>query len=130
MKRLYLFSLVMHCFILIPYFIKAPVFTQTTRGIVYRLLDTVTNAAPVMLPTLMLLVVAVTGRRLLEKGMLLIFPEALKRGAAVDMVCFDKTGTLTESAVSLVARILPSVQAMLSVPCVLPDHEHLQMCFE
>ena len=118
MTRLYLFSLVLHFFILIPWLIKAPVFPQTTRHIVHRLLDTVTDAAPVMLPTMMLLVVAVAGRRLLGKGMMLIYPEALKRGAAVDVVCFDKTGTLTESAVSLVATAWLSVLAMPSASCV------------
>ena len=63
-------------------------------------MDLVTYAAPIMLPTVMLLLVAVAGMRLGSAGIMLMFPEAFKCGAAVDVVCFDKTGTLTQSAVS------------------------------
>lgn len=95
-----LFALLMQCFILIPYLVKTPVYPQTARDIIHRLLDLVTYAVPVSLPTVLLLAVAVAGGRLGKAGIMLMFPEAVKQGAAVDVVCFDKTGTLTQSAVS------------------------------
>ena len=95
-----LFALLLQCFILIPYLAKVSVYPQTTRDITYRLLDFVTYAVPITLPTVMLLLVAVGGKRLGKAGIMLTLPEALKHGAAVDVVCFDKTGTLTHSAVS------------------------------
>lgn len=111
-----LFALLLQCLILIPYLAKVSVYPQTTRDIAYRLLDLVTHAVPITLPTVMVLVVAVAGKRLGQAGIMLMFPEALKRGAAVDVVCFDKTGTLTQSAVSspspLRLQLMPS--------CVLP----------
>ena len=59
-----------------------------------------TFAAPPGLP-LVLLLVGVAARILLKKDrLLLLFPEIIKRGAAVDVVAFDKTGTLTDSTVS------------------------------
>ena len=75
-------------------------YPQSTADIIHRLLDLVTYAVPISLPTVMLLVLAVAGKRLGNAGIMLIFSEALKHGAAVDVVCFDKTGTLTHSAVS------------------------------
>lgn len=58
-------------------------------------------AAPPGLP-LVLLLIGVAARSFLKRdGLLLLFPEIIKRGAAVDIVCFDKTGTLTDSTVSL-----------------------------
>ena len=95
-----LFSLLLQCLILVPYLIKVSVYPQTTRDIAYKLLDLLTHAVPIHLLTVMLLVVAVAGKRLGKAGIMLMYPEALKHGAAVDVVCFDKTGTLTQSAVS------------------------------
>lgn len=98
---LYLFALALQVCILIPCLIKLPEHHQDTKQLVWRLLDTVVFAAPLGLP-LMLLLVGVVARSLLKrKGVLLLFPEIIKRGAAVDVVCFDKTGTLTDSTVSL-----------------------------
>ena len=98
--RLYLFAFVLQLLILIPYMIKAPHHHQTAKDVILRLLDTVSLAAPPGLPVLMLIVGLVARSRLKKDGLLLMFPEVLKRGAAVDVVCFDKTGTLTDSAVS------------------------------
>jgi P-type E1-E2 ATPase len=98
--RLYLFALVLQFFILIPYIVKAPQRHQTAKDVILYLLDTVTYAAPPGLPTVLLLVGIIAGGRLKRDGLLLMFPEILKRGAAVDVVCFDKTGTLTQSTVS------------------------------
>ena len=95
-----LFALLLQCLILIPYLAKVSLYPQTTRDIAYRLMDLLTYAVPITLPTVMLLVVAVAGKRLSMAGITLVFPEVLKRGAAVDVVGFDKTGTLTQSAVS------------------------------
>lgn len=95
-----LFALLLQCLILIPYLAKVSVHPQSTRDIIYKVLDLVTYAVPIILPTVMLLVVAVAGMRLGTAGIMLMFPEAFKCGAAVDVVCFDKTGTLTQSAVS------------------------------
>lgn len=95
-----LFALLLQCFILIPYLVKTPVYPQTAKNVMDRVLDLVTYAVPVSLPTVLLLVVAVAGGRLGKAGIMLMFPEAVKQGAAVDVVCFDKTGTLTQSAVS------------------------------
>lgn len=95
-----LFALLLQCLILIPYLAKVSVHPQSTMDIMHRMMDLVTYAAPIILPTVMLLVVAVAGMRLGTAGIMLMFPEAFKCGAAVDVVCFDKTGTLTQSAVS------------------------------
>ena len=95
-----LFALLLQCLILIPYLAKVSSYPQTRRDTTYRLLDLLTYAAPIALPTVMLLLVAVAAKRLGQAGLMLMFPEALKHGAAVDVVCFDKTGTLTQSAVS------------------------------
>ena len=103
---LYLFALLLQCFILIPYLVKTPVYPQTAKNVTDRMLDLVTYAVPVSLPTVLLLVVAVAGGRLGKAGIMLMAPEAVKQGAAVDVVCFDKTGTLTQSAVgSLPAQL-------------------------
>ena len=115
---LYLFALALQVCILIPYLIKLPEHHQDTKQLVWRLLDTVVFAAPLGLP-LMLLLVGVVARSLLKrKGVLLLFPEIIKRGAAVDVVCFDKTGTLTDSTVSLCisASGQRCVMASLSMP--------------
>lgn len=97
--RLYLFALVLQMLLLIPYFIKASQHSQTPRDVILRLLDSLSYAAPPGLPSLLLLVGVVAQYRLKKEGLLLMLPEILKRGAAVDVVCFDKTGTLTHSAV-------------------------------
>ena len=101
---LYLFALVLQCVILIPYVVKAPEHKPSAADVIYRLLDLVTFAAPPGLPLVLLLLGAICRSRLKKKGLLLLFPEVVKRGAAVDVVCFDKTGTLTNSAVSGVQR--------------------------
>ncbi len=100
--RLYLFALVIQCFILIPYMIKAPEHKQTTAQVAWRLVDLVTFAAPPGLPLVLLVLGIVACSRLKKLGMVLLFPEIVKRGAAVDVLCVDKTGTLTDSAVSVV----------------------------
>lgn len=57
-------------------------------------------AAPPGLPLVLMLVGAVAQSVLVKDGVLLLRPETIRPGAAVDMVCFDKTGTLTSSMVS------------------------------
>ena len=112
-----LFALLLQCLILIPYLAKVLVFPQTTRDIAYRLLDLLTYSMPISLPTVMLLVAAVAGKRLSMAGIELMFPEVLKHGAAVDVVCFDKTGTLTQSAVS--SALKPSETACVIIITIL-----------
>jgi len=97
---LYLFALALQCFIFIPYIIKAPQHMQDAKQVVWHLLDLVIYAAPPGLPLLLMLVGAVARNILMKDGLMLLFPEIIKRGAAVDVVCFDKTGTLTDSLVS------------------------------
>ena len=100
MFRLYLFALALQICLLIPYMLKARARRQTGLEVACTVLDTLTFAAPPGLPSLMLLVGIVASQRLKKDSLQLMFPEILKRGAAVDVVCFDKTGTLTHSAVS------------------------------
>lgn len=99
MVKLYSFALVLQMLLLIPYFITAPHYSQTAHDVMIRLLDTLSYAAPPGLPSVLLLVGAVAQSRLKKEGLQLMFPESLKRGADIDVVCFDKTGTLTHSAV-------------------------------
>ena len=64
-------------------------------------------AVPPGLPLVLLLIGAAARSVLKKDGLLLLFPEIIKHGAAVDMVCFDKTVTLTDKSVS------PPVAGML-----------------
>ena len=80
--------------------IKAPKYGQTAKQVIWRLLDLVISAVPPGLPLVLLLVGAVSQNRLLKDGLLLLFPDTIRHGADVDVVCFDKTGTLTNSTVS------------------------------
>lgn len=103
---LYLFALAMQCLIMLPYMIKVREHKQTIHEVIWRLLDLVTFFAPAGLPTVLFVVGAVARTRLNRVGLLLMFPEILKRGATLDVVCFDKTGTLTHSAVRLLCCCL------------------------
>ena len=80
-------------------------------------MDLIIFAFPPGLPAVMLVIGAVARGRLLRDGLLLKFPEILKLGAAVDVVCFDKTGTLTSSAVSV---------SFIAATCSCSE----QMCFD
>ena len=84
---------------MIPYMLKASQHKQTTTQVVFRLLDLITFVAPPGLPLLILLLAAVATSRLKQHGLVLLHPEVVKQGAAVDVICFDKTGTLTTSTV-------------------------------
>lgn len=86
---------------MIPYMLKASQHKQTTTQVVYRVMDLITFVAPPGLPLLILLLAAVATSRLKQHGLVLLHPEVVKQGAAVDVICFDKTGTLTTSAVSV-----------------------------
>ena len=123
---LYLFALMLQCLILIPYLIKAPQHHQDTKHIFWRLLDLVLFAVPPGLP-LMLLVIGAAARSELKKdGLILMFPEIMKRGAVVDTVLFDKTGTLTRSTVSL---LLYARHDLLLIPAADVSTSHcLQDC--
>ena len=100
MGRLYLFAVIMQCFIHIPYMIRAAKYKQSAREVMLRLLDLFFQfAAPPGLAIVMLVVGAVACARLVKDGLLLKFPEMLKVGADVSVICFDKTGTLTSSSV-------------------------------
>ena len=99
--HLYAFGLCLQLFNHICYFLKAAKFKQTPADVVLRMLDMCLYAAPVGIPTVMLLVGRIAHHRLAREKISLMFPEALKVGALTDVVCFDKTGTLTHSAVSL-----------------------------
>lgn len=65
----------------------------------FKLADILLLAAPVGVPTVMLLIGRVGYTRLARENIALMFPEALKVGALADIVCFDKTGILTHSVV-------------------------------
>ncbi|KAL0053576.1 hypothetical protein WJX82_007835 [Trebouxia sp. C0006] len=109
-RRLYFFALVMQCFILIPYMLKASQHDQSTDQVIYRLLDLVTFVAPPGVPLLLLVLSAVAMIRLRKLGLVLLHGEVVKQGAAVDVVCFDKTGTLTHNTAEL-HGVLPVQQA-------------------
>ncbi|KAL0043037.1 hypothetical protein WJX79_007543 [Trebouxia sp. C0005] len=109
-RRLYFFALVLQCFILIPYMLKASQHHQSTSQVIYRLLDLVTFVAPPGVPLLLLVLSAVAMMRLRKLGLVLLHGEVVKQGAAVDVVCFDKTGTLTHSTAEL-HGVLPVQQA-------------------
>lgn len=94
----------LQCLILIPYIIKAPQHYQDTKHIVWRLLDLVLFAAPPGLPLVLMVIGAAARSELKKDGLMLMFPEIIKRGAVVDIVLFDKTGTLTSSTVSLLLQ--------------------------
>lgn len=98
--RFYLFGLVVQLFILLPYMIKASAHHQTWSNIVVRLLDYVVNAVPVGVVTIMVCNGIIGRFRLGKEGLLLMFPECLRLGADLDLICFDKTGTLTHRNVS------------------------------
>lgn len=97
---LYLFALVLQCLIFTPYIIKAPQHGQDAKQVIWRLLDLIVFAIPAGLPLVLLLVGAVSQALLQKHGLLLPFPEVVRQGADIDIVCFDKTGTLTGSEVS------------------------------
>ncbi len=109
--RLYAFALCLQIIIHILYFTKAAAFQQTPVDVVRKLLDMLMYAAPVGVPTVMMIIGNIGTVRLARENISLMFPEALKLGALADVVCFDKTGTLTHSAVSLCSPFcLPVLQ--------------------
>ena len=81
-------------------------------------------AVPPGLPLVLLLIGAAARSVLKKDGLLLLFPEIIKHGAAVDMVCFDKTGTLTDKSVS------PPVAGMLCNETLGISSSKLQVLFE
>ena len=97
--RLYAFALCIQLLIHVPYLLKATTFKQTPGDVVFKLADILLLAAPVGVPTVMLLTGRVVYRRLARENIAWMFPEALKVGALADIVCFDKTGILTHSVV-------------------------------
>ena len=99
--HLYAFALCLQIFIHIPYFIKAATFKQTPLDVVHKLLDICCYAAPIGVPTIMMMAGRIGYHRLARHKISLMFPKSLKVGALADVVCFDKTGTLTHSAVCL-----------------------------
>lgn len=98
---LYLFALVLQCLILIPYLVKLSAHHQDLKHIIWRLVDLLMYAAPPGLPLVLLVIGAAAASHLKKDGLTLMFPEIIKRGAVVDVMCFDKTGTLTHSSVRL-----------------------------
>ncbi|KAL0027251.1 hypothetical protein WJX77_006828 [Trebouxia sp. C0004] len=104
--HLYAFALCLQILIHIPYFIKAATFRHTTLDVVQKILDTCCYAAPIGVPTIMLMAGQIGHHRLARHKIALMFAESLKLGALADVVCFDKTGTLTHSATQL-AGVLP-----------------------
>lgn len=98
--RLYLFALVVHMFIMIPYDIMADHRHETVHGAVHKVLNIIIYAAPPGLPSLMISNGIIATMRLAREGLTLIYPAYLQYTADLDMVCFDKTGTLTHRNVS------------------------------
>lgn len=68
-------------------------------NVVRKVLDIGLYAAPVGVPTILMVTGRVGYRRLASEKIALMFPESLRVGALADVVCFDKTGTLTYSVV-------------------------------
>lgn len=101
--RFYLFGLIVHTFILIPYVIKAPRYHQTASDVVLRILNFLVHAAPPGLVTIMVCNGIIARFRLGKEGLTLMFPECLRLGADLSLVCVDKTGTLTHRSVSIYA---------------------------
>lgn len=90
----------MQIIIHIPYFVRAATtFKQGPVDVVRKVLDIGLYAAPVGLPTIMMVTGRVGYQRLARERIALMFPESLRIGALADVVCFDKTGTLTHSVV-------------------------------
>jgi P-type E1-E2 ATPase len=110
--HLYAFALCLQIFIHIPYFIKAATFKQTPLDVVHKLLDICCYAAPIGVPTVMLMTGRIGYHRLAKHKISLMFPESLKFGALADVVCFDKTGTLTHSAVRLSTQSSPAAKVI------------------
>ena len=98
--QLYLFALVVHLVILIPYYIMADHHRQTGRGVVKKILDLALYAAPPGIPTLMIANGVIGSMMLAKEGLTLIYPEYLQHAADLSIACFDKTGTLTHRSVS------------------------------
>ena len=101
--RFYLFGLVVHTFILIPYVIKAPRYHQTASDVILKILNFLVYAAPPGLVTIMVCNGIIARFRLGKEGLTLMFPECLRLGADLSLVCVDKTGTLTHRSVSIYA---------------------------
>ena len=101
MFYLYAFAVFLQLLIHIPYFIKAATFKQTGSQVVHRLLDILTYAAPVGIPTVFMTIGRIGYVRMAKDNLDLKFPEAMQLGGMADVVCFDKTGTLTHSVVRL-----------------------------
>ena len=99
--HLYAFALCLQIFIHIPYFVKVATFEHTTSDIVHKIVDIGCYAAPIGVPTIMMMAGRIGYHRLARHKISLMFPKSLKVGALADVVCFDKTGTLTHSAVCL-----------------------------
>lgn len=100
MLKLYLFALTLQVILFIPYAVRAAHFHESGRGVVYRLLDCILQAAPPGLPALRMLIASVNIIRLDLKGIKMTFPESLRLVSVATVACFDKTGTLTGSTVS------------------------------
>ena len=99
--QLYAFALCLQILIHIPYFVKVATFSHTTLDVVHKILDIWCYAAPIGVPTIMMMAGRIGYHRLARHKISLMFPKSLKIGALADVVCFDKTGTLTLSAVCL-----------------------------
>lgn len=107
--HLYAFALCLQILIHIPYFIKVAAFEHTTSDVVHKILDICCYAAPIGVPTILMMAGRVGHHRLAKHKISLMFPKSLKVGALADVVCFDKTGTLTHSAVCLTV-LLPAAK--------------------
>ena len=105
----------------IPYAIRAAHFHESGSDVLNRLLGCVVHAAPLGLPALMIFISSVNMLRLNHKGIIVIFPEALRLISGATVACFDKTGTLTGSQVSTVLFLPACMCANGSVSRVLHD---------
>lgn len=97
---MYLFALLVHMAVLLPYDVMAKRQHETVGGAVRKLLNIVTYAAPPGVPTVMVSNGIIARLRLARDGMTLMYPEYLEYAADLDCVAFDKTGTLTSRSVS------------------------------
>ena len=93
--RLYLFALVLHLIIQIPWLITAIRRQVSWSYAIREILNIFVYAAPPGLPTIMMCNGIITRWRLAKDGLTLMYPECLRLGAELEVACFDKTGTLT-----------------------------------
>ncbi|MCL4509578.1 MAG: plasma-membrane proton-efflux P-type ATPase [Bacteroidetes bacterium] len=63
------------------------------------------GAVPVALPTVMTIVQAVTGVKLVREGVLVTRLDSIEDAASISVLCLDKTGTITQNKLSVIDTV-------------------------